>query len=90
MAVNTNNPGSIKIGIISTKAFSGSGQIATVSFSTQNGTGGITSASVKMINSKGLAITAQVVVSGGNAPPATASGLNTTHGVPFSQPNGGS
>src|ERR1039457_5231723 len=87
MAANTNNPGSIKIAIISTKAFTGSGQIATVTFATQNGTGGITSASVSMIDSVGSPITAQVVVSGGNASTATSSGLITTPGIPFSEPS---
>jgi hypothetical protein len=86
VAANTNNPGFIKIAIISTKAFSGSGQIATVTFATQNGTGGITSASVSMINSKGSPITAQVVVSSGNAASATAPGFISTPGIPFSQP----
>lgn len=86
MAANTNNPGSIKIAIISTKAFSGSGPIATVTFTTQSGTGGVTSASVSMINSKGAPIPAQVSVSGGNAPTASAPALATAPGVPFSQP----
>lgn len=86
MAANTNNPGSIKIAIVSTKAFSGSGPIATVTFTTLNKTGGITSASVSMINSKGAPITAQVVVSGGNAASANVSDLSTTPGIPFSLP----
>lgn len=85
MAANTSNPGSIKIAIISTKAFSDSGQIATVTFATQNGTGGITSASVSMINSKGAPVAAQIVVSGKNTTPATTPGFVTTPGVPFSQ-----
>jgi hypothetical protein len=86
LAANINSPGYIKIAIISSTAFSGSGQIATVTFATQNGTGGITSASVSMINSKGSPITAQVVVSSGNATAATAPGLISTPGIPFSQP----
>ena len=87
VAANTNNPGSIKIAIISTKAFSGSGQIATVTFATQSGTGGITSATVSMIDSKGAPVASQVVVSGGNATTATTPGFITSAGVPFSQPD---
>lgn len=90
MAVNTNNPGAIKIAIISTKAFSGSGQIATVTFATQNGTGAITSASVNLINNKGRAIAAQVSVSGGNATATTTADLNATAGEQPSQPDSGS
>jgi hypothetical protein len=86
MGVNTSNPGSIKIAIISTRVFSGSGQIATVNFATRNGTGGITSAFVNMINSQGAPITSQVVVPGGGTATATPPGFTTTPGVPFSQP----
>ncbi len=84
LAAGTSNPGTIKIVIISTKAFSGSGEIATVTFATQSGTKGITSASVSMINSKGAPISAQTVISGGSAPPAATPGFTTTAGVPFS------
>lgn len=87
MVANTSNPGSIKTAIISTKAFSGSGEIASVTFATRNGTGGITSASVKMINSKGVSISAQASISGESAPSGTSSGFTTTAGVPFSQPD---
>ncbi|MBV5339672.1 MAG: hypothetical protein J0665_08930 [Deltaproteobacteria bacterium] len=41
MAVNTITLGLIKIAIISTKAFSGNGQIATVSFASVTGTGDV-------------------------------------------------
>lgn len=87
MAAGTGDPGSIRIVIISTKAFTGSGEIAAVTFAARNGTGGITSASAKMINSKGVSIPAQVAVSGESAPPAAAPGFTATAGVPFSQPD---
>ena len=69
-AANTTFPGSIKIAIISTNAFSGSGQIATITFAGRTGTGGITSASVNMIDSKGAALVAAITVTGtsGNIP----------------------
>lgn len=57
MASNTTGaPGLIRIAIITTKPFSGSGQIATVTFATQSGTAGIRSISVKLIDNKGAAI----------------------------------
>jgi hypothetical protein len=86
MVSGTSNPGSIKTAIISTRAFSGSGEIAAVTFATHLGTGGITSASVTMIDSAGLPIPAQIVVSSENTPAAAASGMTTTAGIPFSQP----
>lgn len=41
-AANTNNPGSIRIAVVSTKTFSGNGQIATVSFASHTGAGKVT------------------------------------------------
>ncbi len=85
---NTNVPGSIKIAIIRTDPFSGSGQIASVSFATQSGTGGIISISAKLIDSKGGAIPSQAAIApGATGTSAAGQGLITTPGVPFSQPD---
>jgi len=80
---NTANPGSIIVAIISTSAFSGSGQIATIFFAGRTGTGGITSASISMIDSKGAAVAASITVTGTSGSGIT--GLSNTPGVPFSQ-----
>lgn len=56
LAANTNSPGLIKIAIISTRTFSGSGTIATISFASRNGAGGITSISASTIDSKGASL----------------------------------
>lgn len=56
MATNTSTPGVIKIAIISTKAISGNGQIATVSFASVTGTGNILISNVNMIDNKGAPI----------------------------------
>jgi hypothetical protein len=56
MATNTNTPGKIKIAVISTKSFSGNGQVATVSFATVTGTGIVSISSVNMIDTKGTPI----------------------------------
>jgi hypothetical protein len=56
LAANTSRPGLIKIAIISTHAFSGSGEIAVISFASKTGNGGITSISTSMIDSKGVPI----------------------------------
>ena len=84
LAANTTRPGSIRVAIISTTAFSGSGQIANVTFAGRTGTGGITSASVNMIDTKGAKITASITVSGTSS--SGIPGLSNTPGVPFSQP----
>jgi hypothetical protein len=85
---NTNVPGNIKIAIIRTEPFSGSGPIAALSFATQSGTGGITSVSAKLIDSKGGAIPVQAAVAPGvTGSGAAGQGLITTPGVPFSQPD---
>lgn len=85
MAANTANAGVIKIAIISTRAFSGSGQIATISFAGRNGTTGITSAAVNMISTGGAPVAARVAVAAAAAASAAASDLVTQPGVPFSQ-----
>ena len=56
MVTNTSVPGAIKIVIITTKTFSGSGQIATVTFATQSVASGITITSVKMLDNKGAQV----------------------------------
>ena len=85
LAANTTQPGIIKIAIISTRAFSGSGQIATISFASKKGSGGIISITTDMIDSKGAAIASSgsVNLSSGTA----ATEIITTPGIPFSQPS---
>ncbi len=56
MASNISTPGMIKLAVISTKAFSGNGQIATISFAAITGSGNISITSVKMIDVKGAII----------------------------------
>lgn len=76
MAANTINPGRIKIAVISTKSFSGSGPLAKITFA--DGSGSVKIVSVNMINSSGASVTGSTSV---GQPPAT------TPGIPFSQPN---
>ncbi|MDD2897552.1 MAG: cohesin domain-containing protein [Desulfuromonadaceae bacterium] len=64
-AANTSLPGMIKIAIIRTSAFSGSGQIAAISFTNRQGTGGVTSANVTLINSSGTTVPGSVSITGG-------------------------
>ena len=85
MAANTGSAGSIKIAIISTKPFSGNGQIATISFANQQGAGGITSFNGSLINVQGGPVSASFTMAGG--PDTTVPGLSNTAGVPFSQPS---
>jgi len=80
-AANTDKPGSVRIAVISTKIFSGSGQIATVSFATYKGVPVVTISSSRIIDSKGLP-----VISDPGSPSAT-TGYISSPGVPFSQPN---
>ncbi|NTV49701.1 MAG: hypothetical protein HGB32_02640 [Geobacteraceae bacterium] len=85
LAANTTQPGIIKIAIISTRAFSGSGQIATISFASKKGSGGITSITTDMIDSKGSAIASS---GSSNLSSGTAAAeIITTPGIPFSQPS---
>jgi len=84
LAANTKQPGIIKIAIISTRPFSGSGPIATISFASKTGTGGITSVKSSMIDINGSSLGSST----SNAPGETAaSGLIQAPGVPFSQPS---
>lgn len=83
LAANTSRPGFIKIAIISTRSFSGSGQIVAISFASKTGNGGITSITTSMIDSKGSALAATASSpSTAAAAPASAS----TAALPFSQP----
>jgi hypothetical protein len=84
LAANTTLPGIIKIAIISTRAFSGSGPIATISFASKTGSGGITSVKTSMIDIKGTPVGSSGSSSPGETP---ASGLIQAPGVPFSQPS---
>ncbi len=80
LVANTSLPGLIKIAVISTHVFSGSGRIATISFASKTGSGGITSITASMIDSKGAALLA----SSPGSPSADGSTVNP--GVPVGQP----
>lgn len=71
-------PGLIKIAIIRSSAFSGSGQIAQITFA--SGSGSITSLRFTMINSNGATVDPATNNS-------TAAATITTPGIPFSQTN---
>lgn len=58
LAANTSRPGFIKIAIISTRTFSGSGRIADITFTLKGASAPIPSLQYSMIGSKGAAITA--------------------------------
>jgi hypothetical protein len=83
LAANTSQAGLIKIAIISTRAFFGSGQIAALSFASKTGSGGITSITTSMIDSKGAVVFASAGITGGSG--SSIPGLSSTPGVPFSQ-----
>lgn len=68
---NANNPGNIKIAIVSTKVFSASGPIATIKFGSQTGSGSITISNVKMIDINGANVPVTVVPAGSTPPPET-------------------
>lgn len=82
LVANTKLAGIIKIAIISTRTFSGSGQIASISFASKTGSGGITSITSSMIDSSGSVIASSAANPAGEtaAPEAI-----TVPGVPFSQ-----
>lgn len=82
LAANTSLPGHIKIAIISTRPFSGSGAIASISFASKKGSGGITSVTTSMIDGTGSAIASSTA----NPTSETAAPeVITTPGIPFSQ-----
>jgi hypothetical protein len=62
MAANTNNPGTIRVAIISTKTFTGSGQIIAINFPGRSGSGGVTSVNAKLIDIKGAPVQARVIL----------------------------
>jgi hypothetical protein len=78
-AANTNQPGYIRIAIISTNTFSSNGQIATITFASKTGSGGITSVTSSMIDKTG----AQLASNPNKTSPETPSPDPV---VPFSQP----
>lgn len=82
LVANTSRPGIIRIAIVSTRAFSGNGQIATIVFASKKGNGGITSVTSSMIDIKGSAIASSASSISSEATPGTTS----NPGVPFSQP----
>jgi hypothetical protein len=84
-AVNTSIPGLIKLAIVSTSPFTGSGSIATISFASQSGTGGVTSVKSTMIDNSGAAVASQASIAESSI--STSSGLSSTAGLPFTQPN---
>ncbi|MDD2366249.1 MAG: hypothetical protein PHN84_08805 [Desulfuromonadaceae bacterium] len=57
IAANTSIPGKIIIAIISTKSFSGNGQIANITFATKTGNGKLTIDSSNIIDSNGSPVT---------------------------------
>lgn len=77
MAVNTNIANTIKIGVVSTKNFSASGQIATITFAT--GSGSVKIASLNMISASGASV-------GGSTTSGEASNISQQPGIPFSTP----
>lgn len=87
LAANTSLPGVIRIAIISTAPFSGSGQIATISFATNSGNGGIKSISAKITDNKGTLIPVQTTVGTLSAPASSINPAATTPitvpGIPF-------
>lgn len=78
LAANTTRPGSIRIAIISTNAFSASGPIATVSFASRKGNGDIKLVSTNMIDRTGASVSATA-----NNQSNDAAG-NTINSSPFS------
>lgn len=76
---NTTIPGSIRIAIVKSNPFFGSGQIATLSFAAYDGAGGISSFSARLIDTNGANIPVQT---------ANLAGTTTTPiSTPFTTPN---
>ena len=84
LAANTSLPGTIKIAIISTRSFSGSGPIATISFASKSPAAPLPTVSHSMIDSKGSALASST--DNVSADPS-APGNITSPGIPFSQPS---
>lgn len=83
LAANSSLPGLIKIAIISTSAFSASGQIASISFASKTGSGGIQSVTAAMYDSSGAALPVIAAIAGGTT--GSTGGLSSTPAVPFTQ-----
>ena len=79
MVANTNNPGSIKIAIISSKGFSGSGELVRITFANQ-GSGTIT-VSASMIN--GSTASGSATGSSGTTSIGSTTSTSSTAGAPF-------
>ena len=85
MVVNTSNPGTIKIDIISSpKSIAGSGQIVSISFASHTGTGGVT-VSPSMINGSAAPVPAGGKVSAVDFQKSASdsTGFYTSPGIPF-------
>lgn len=67
LAVNSTTPGLLKIAVVSSRPFSGAGQIASITFASKTGSGGIVSITTSMIDSNGAAVPASAVIAGGAA-----------------------
>ena len=83
MAANTNNPGTIRVAIISTRPFTGSGQIIALHFPGRSGSGGITSFNAKLINLQGAPVQARISLS--TAAQSASSGAFTSPTDSFNQ-----
>jgi len=77
LTANTSIPGTIRIAIIKSSPFIGSGQIVAISFAVRNGTGGITSISARLIDSIGANLPVQTII---------ASDLSSTAVTPINPP----
>lgn len=87
LADNTSLPGVIKIAIISTRPFSGSGPIATITFVSKTAGAPVPVITASMIGSTGYPITTSTGSLSPVAPETAAPGTITTPGVPFSSPS---
>jgi hypothetical protein len=87
LAANTSQRGLIKIAIISSHPFSGSGPIASISFASRTGTGGLSLMTTSMIDSNGspIATLNSSSPASGNIPSSTP-GIISSPGVPFNNP----
>ena len=87
MAANANAPGTVKIAVITTKAFNGCGVIASIVFASQSGSGGITGFSASVIDSSGakLDVVTDFSTARGSSAPVSSGSLSSAPGIPFSQ-----
>lgn len=80
LAANTSLPGTIKIAVISTRSFSGSGPIATITFVSKSPSAPLPTVIQSMIDSKGTTIAS---TSGNLSNETAAAGIISAPGVPF-------